>query len=128
MDYTFSKTLETDFDNAIAKITSALKEIGFGIVSEIDLKNTFKQKLDVDFNPYKILGACSPSFAHQALQLEPKVGAMMPCNVIVRQIAEGTVEVSAVDPVVSLKGIEHQELHEMLAEVRELLKKTIKEL
>ena len=98
MTYHFSKTLRVPFDAAISRVTEALKQEGFGILTEIDVQKTLKQKLGVDFRPYRILGACNPPFAYQALQAEDKIGTMLPCNVIVQEAAGGAVEVSAVDP------------------------------
>ncbi len=94
MSYYFSKKLDLSFDEAIEKVTDALKSEGFGILTEIDVKETLKKKLDVDFRPYKILGACNPPFAHKALEAEDKIGAMLPCNVIVQQLDDG-VEIAA---------------------------------
>lgn len=102
MSYYFSKALEISFDEAVAKVTEELKQEGFGVLTEIDVKQTLKKKLDVDFRKYKILGACNPPFAYQALQLEDKIGVMLPCNVVVQENDEGSVEISAVDPIVSM--------------------------
>ncbi len=106
MDYHFSKTLDRPFDQAIVDVTEALKERGFGVLTTIDVKETLKKKIDVDFRPYTILGACNPRFAHQALQKEDKIGTMLPCNVIVQQ-TNGVVEVSAVDPAASMVAIDN---------------------
>jgi uncharacterized protein (DUF302 family) len=125
MDYYFSKTINTDFDNAIEKVTEALKAEGFGILTEIDLKATLKKKLDVDFYNYKILGACNPPFAYNALLAEDKIGTMLPCNVIVQEKLPGQVEVSAVDPAASMKAIENDELHDIAIEIRARLQKVI---
>ena len=102
MSYYFSKTVTDDFNTAITNVTEELKREGFGILTEIDVKETLKKKLDVDFRRYKILGACNPHFAHQALLAEDNIGTMLPCNVIVQEHANGLVEVSAVDPVATL--------------------------
>ena len=125
MSYYFSKIVSSDFDTAIEKVTAALKEEGFGILTEIDIKATFKKKLDVDFRPYKILGACNAPFAYKALQSEEKIGTMLPCNVIVRETANGEVEVAAVDPVASMQAIENEALGEIAGTVRERLKKVV---
>jgi len=125
MAYTFSKTVALSFDDAVNSATKALKEEGFGILTEIDVQETLKKKLDVDFRPYRILGACNPPFAYQALQIEDKIGAMMPCNVIVQEKEGGRVEVSAVDPVASMKAVENENLRSIAMDVRDKLKKVI---
>ena len=128
MSYYFSKTLDTSFEEAIEKTTEALKEEGFGILTEIDIKATLKKKLDVDFKKYQILGACNPPLAHKALSAEDHIGLMLPCNVIVQQHENGNVEVAAVDPVASMQAIENDELGGVAKEVRDLLKKVIESL
>lgn len=125
MSYYFSKTLNTSFEEAIEKTTEALKEEGFGILTEIDIKATLKKKLDVDFKKYQILGACNPPLAHKALSSEEHIGLMLPCNVIVQEQDDGKVEVSAVDPVASMQAVENEELGSVAQEVRDLLKKVI---
>ncbi len=125
MSYHFSKIVHDDFDTAIDNVTEELKKEGFGILTEIDVKETLKKKLDVDFRQYKILGACNPHFAHQALLAEDSIGTMLPCNVIVQERENGKVEVSAVDPVASMMAIENKKLGEVANEVREKLKKVI---
>ncbi|MGB5434880.1 MAG: DUF302 domain-containing protein [Maribacter sp.] len=126
MSYYFNKTLKNvTFDEVIAKTTQALKEEGFGILTEIDLKTTLKKKLDVDFPNYMILGACNPSFAYQALQAENKIGTMLPCNVIVRETDNGAIEVAAVDPIASMMGVKNDKLGGIAEEVRDKLKKAI---
>src|SRR5690606_29917888 len=110
MAYHFSKTLVTSFDDAVARTKAALAERGFGVLSAIDVAATLKAKLDVDMPAYRILGACNPGFAHRALQAEPLIGTMLPCNVIVRSVGDNAVEVSAVDPVASMKAIENESL------------------
>ncbi len=127
MSYYFSKTLNKSFDEAIEAVTQALQEEGFGILTEIDVKATLKKKLDVDFRPYKILGACNPPFAHKALQAEEKIGLMLPCNVIVQQKDDG-VEVAAVDPIASMAGVKNDELSSIAAQVRDKLQKVIESL
>lgn len=129
MNYYYSKLLtNVTFDEAIAKITEALKGEGFGILTEIDIKATLKKKLDVDFYNYKILGACNPPFAYKALLAEDKIGTMLPCNVIVQEKVEGEVEVSAVDPVASMQAIQNKELHDIAIEIRGRLQKIIEKL
>lgn len=125
MSYYFSKTIKKDFSAAIEDITAALKEEGFGILSTIDIKATLKKKLDVDFPAYTILGACNPPFAYKALQAEDKIGAMLPCNVIVQDKGDGKVEVSAVDPVASMQAVDNKDLGEIANTIREKLKNVI---
>ncbi len=128
MSYHFSKTVSVPFDEAIEQVTEALKENGFGVLTTIDVKTTLKNKIDVDFRPYTILGACNPKFAYQALQSEDKIGAMLPCNVVVQQTDDGRVEVSAVDPVASMQAIENPALGSIAKQVQGLLKATIENL
>jgi uncharacterized protein (DUF302 family) len=128
MEYYFNKTVPGTFDEVILKVTEALKEQGFGVLTEIDLKATLKKKLDVDFYNYTILGACNPDFAYKALQAEDKIGTMLPCNVIVQEKLAGQVEVSAVDPAASMQAIENNKLKEISLEVRDKLKKVIDQL
>lgn len=125
MIYHFSKTLRLPFDTAIAQVTEALKREGFGILTEIDVQQTLKKKLDIDFRPYRILGACNPSLAHQALQAEDKIGTMLPCNVVVQELRSGMVEVSAVDPVASMSAIENSKLGAVAKTVQTKLRKVI---
>jgi len=128
MEYYFSKTITGSFDSAIQKVTEALKTEGFGVLTEIDLKATLKKKLDVDFYNYKILGACNAPFAYKALLAEDKIGAMLPCNVIVQEKIAGQVEVSAVDPIASMQSIENTELIGIATEMRKKLQKIISDL
>ena len=125
MSYCFSKTVNDTFDTAISNVTEELKKEGFGILTEIDVKETLKKKLDVDFRKYKILGACNPHFAYEALQYEDEIGTMHPCNVIVQEFINGEVQVSAVDPVASMMAIKNEKLGEVANEVRKKLKKVI---
>jgi len=125
MSYYFARTIDATFDDAIEKVTAVLQKKGFGILTEIDVKATLKKKLDVDFQPYKILGACNPPFAHKALLAEDKIGAMLPCNVVVQEVGEGKVEVAAVDPMASMQAIENPALADIAGEVRTLLKAVI---
>jgi uncharacterized protein (DUF302 family) len=122
MSYHFSKTLEAPFDDVIARVGEALKREGFGILTDIDVKETLKKKLGIDFRKYRILGACNPPFAHRALQLEDKIGTMLPCNVIVQEHALGQVEVSVVDPVASMQAVENPGLASIAKEVQDKLK------
>ena len=126
MSYYISKTLKNiPFEEAVEKITDTLKNEGFGILTEIDLKATLKKKLDVDFYNYKILGACNPPFAYQALQAENKIGTMLPCNVIVQERNQGEVEISAVDPLASMQAVENEALGQLAEEVRSRLENSI---
>jgi uncharacterized protein (DUF302 family) len=128
MAYYFNKTLRTSFDEAIKKVTEELKKEGFGILTEIDVKETMKKKLNVDFRKYRILGACNPPFAHKALELEDKIGTMLPCNVIVQETADGQTEVAAIDPVASMQAVENIKLTRVAEEVQGKLKKVINNL
>jgi len=128
MSYFTSKTTDRTYEQAITDVTELLKEEGFGVLTEIDVKATLKKKLDVDFKKYKILGACNPPYAYKALQAEDKIGAMLPCNVIVEEHEDGTVEVSAVDPVASMQAIENEQLHSIATEIRDKLRKVINQL
>jgi uncharacterized protein (DUF302 family) len=128
MSYYFAKEIDATFDEAVEKVTAILKEKGFGILTEIDVKATLKAKIDVDFRPYTILGACNPPFAHKALQAENKIGTMLPCNVVVQQADSGRVEVAAIDPAASMQAVENRELEAIAGEVRALLQAAIDEL
>ena len=129
MSYHISKTLkDVEFDTAIVKTKEALKKVGFGVLTEIDIKDTLKKKIDVDFKKYKILGACSPNHAYQALKAEDKIGLMLPCNVIVEQHENGDVEVSAVDPIASMQAVENHSLGEVAKEVQSKLSAAIQHL
>lgn len=128
MSYYLAAKLQVPFDDAIARTESALKTEGFGVISRIDIQQTFKSKIDVDFRPYTILGACNPSLAHEALQLEDKVGLMLPCNVIVQQSGSGGVEVAAIDPVASMLAIDNPELTKAAQVVRDKLSRVIGQL
>ncbi len=128
MDYHISRTLNLPFEEAIAATTASLKKHGFGVLTDIDVQTTLKNKLDVSFRPYRILGACNPKMAHQALRLEDKIGTLLPCNVIVQQHEDGHVEVSAIDPVVSMQAIDHQELSRIAEAVRDMLRRVIEEI
>lgn len=121
MDYTFNRLLSgASFDEVDARTRKALSDKGFGILTEIDVQATMKKKLDVEMSAYRILGACNPKMAHQAMALEPRVGAMLPCNVILRAV-DGGVEVSAIDPVASMAAIDNPALHAVAGQVRDLL-------
>ncbi|MEJ2726110.1 MAG: DUF302 domain-containing protein [Deltaproteobacteria bacterium] len=113
MSYYYSRKMNAGFDEAVSRVTQALKEEGFGVLTEIDVKSTLKKKLDVDFRNYRILGACNPPFAYKALQAEDKIGTMLPCNVIVQETEEGVVEIAAIDPAASMKAIDNPALSEI---------------
>lgn len=125
MSYYFSKALSTPFDECVDTVTARLKEEGFGILTRIDVQETLKQKLNVAFPRYTILGACNPSLAHQALQAESKIGTMLPCNVIVREDEDGRTEVAAVDPVASMQAIENPALEGIASSVQAKLRDLI---
>lgn len=125
MDYYFSKTVNLPFDTAIARVTEELKKEGFGILTEIDVKATLEKKLDVDFRDYKILGACNPSFAYEALRAERMIGTMLPCSVIVQDAGDGKTEIAAVDPAASMTAVENPKLEKIADTVRSKLKKVI---
>ena len=128
MSYYFSKTLNLPFDDAIVRVTEELKKEGFGVLTDIDVRATMKKKLDVDFRNYRILGACNPPFAHQALLAEDKIGTMLPCNVIVQELAPGVVEVAAIDPVASMAAVNNPQLGAVGMEVRAKLQRVVESL
>jgi uncharacterized protein (DUF302 family) len=128
MSYCFSTQLERSFEEAVLSVTEKLKKEGFGILTEIDVTATLKEKLDVDFRKYRILGACNPPFAYRALQAEPKIGLMLPCNVIVQELDDGKIEVSAVDPLASMQAIHNKDLQAIAEEIRLKLKIVIEQL
>ena len=128
MSYYFAKTLAVGFDEAVQRTINALKDEGFGIITEIDVTKTLRAKLNEDFRPYRILGACNPSLALEALKLEDKVGTMLPCNVIVQEVRPGQCEVAAIDPVASMQAIPNPRLLEKAALVREKLRRVIETL
>ncbi len=125
MSYYISKKVDYTFDEAIEKITSKLQDEGFGIVTEINISNTFKMKLDVDFRNYRILGACNPGFAHKALGFEDKIGTMLPCNVIVQETEDGKCEIAAVDPVASMMAVDNNGVKEIAGIIKEKLQNAI---
>jgi len=125
MSYTYDRLLSgVAIDDADMRVRHALSEKGFGVLTEIDVKATNKRKIDVDMDAYRILGACNPNMAHQAIGLEPRIGAMLPCNVILRQVEGGT-EVSAIDPVASMAAVDNGALHDVAGQVREMLRTAI---
>lgn len=128
MNYYFNKIMKGTFEEVIDKVTQGLKEEGFGILTEIDMTATLKEKLDVDFKKYRILGACNPPYAHKALEAEDKIGTMLPCNVIVQDIEEGIIEVAAVNPMASMQAVENEKLHEVAKEITSMLENIIEKL
>lgn len=125
MSYYFSRTIDAGFDEAVQRITAALADKGFGVLTTIDVAATMKAKIGADFRPYKILGACNPHFAWRALQSEDKIGTMLPCNVIVTEHGPGKVEIAAVDPVASMAAVENPQLGELAGTVAETLKAAV---
>lgn len=125
MTYYFSKTLSVRFDDAVRRTTDALKKEGFGIITEIDVKDTFGKKLGIEFRNYRILGACNPTLAYEALKLEDKIGTMLPCNVVVHETSDHKVEVVAIDPVASMMAVENPALKTAAQQVRERLRRVI---
>ncbi|MHB1921250.1 MAG: DUF302 domain-containing protein [Chitinophagaceae bacterium] len=122
MDYNISRKVEGNFDDVIARVTEELKKEGFGIITEIDLKGKFKEKLGVDFRNYKILGACNPSIAYKAIQMEDKIGVMLPCNVLIQEHENGEVEVSAINPLGSIGVVQNEQLQSLASQVSDQLK------
>jgi len=125
MSYYFAKSLSLGFDEAVARTILALKDEGFGVLTDIDVAATMKAKVGADLRPYRILGACNPALALEALKLEDKVGTMLPCNVVVQEVAPGTVEVAAIDPVASMAAIDNPALKEKAEAVRAKLERVI---
>ena len=125
MQYYFKKELETSFDEAIERVTKELKKEGFGILTDIDVQKTLKKKLDVSFRKYRILGACNPHFAYQALQKESRIGTMLPCSIIVQETEEGDVEVAAIDPLASMQAVQNPELEDIANQVQAKLRKVV---
>ena len=125
MTYYFSKILTLPFDAAVQRTIAALKDEGFGIITEIDVRDTLAKKLDVKFRPYRILGACNPAMAHAALELEDKIGTMLPCNVVVQELAADRIEVAAIDPVASMQAVDNPRLKQTAAAVGDKLRRAI---
>jgi len=125
MSYFFETTISATMEEAKSKVTDALKSEGFGILTEIDVQGTLKKKLNEDFRPYLILGACNPPFAYDALQAEPNIGLMLPCNVVLQEHEQGKVNVSVIDPASAMGEIENSSLMETASRVRERLHKVI---
>lgn len=125
MSYYYNKTITGEFEQVIEKVTAELKNEGFGVLTEIDFSGTIKKKLDKDMPAYRILGACNPGFAYQAYQAEDKIGTMLPCNVIVQDAGNGNIEVSAVNPIASMMGVENESLATIAGEVKDKLERVI---
>ena len=125
MTYYFAKTIECGFEDAVARARQALQHEGFGIITEIDVRQTLKAKIGVEFRPYLILGACNPALAHEALKIEDKVGTMLPCNVVVQDFGAGRIEIAAIDPVASMAAIENPALKIKARQVGEKLRAAI---
>ena len=128
MSYTIDRVIDSaDFEEVDRRTRAALANHGFGVLTEIDVKATMKKKIDVDMDPYRILGACNPNMAHQAIGMEPKIGAMLPCNVIVREV-EGGIQVSAIDPLASMQAIDNDDLKAVAGQVRDMLDVVVQEI
>ncbi|MFO7862467.1 MAG: DUF302 domain-containing protein [Salinivirgaceae bacterium] len=125
MKYYISKTISTDFESAITRITDTLKEQGFGVLSEINIQEKFNEKLNVDFRKYTILGACNPPSAHKAIEAESQIGTMLPCNVVVQEIAEKQIEIAAIDPTASMMAVENKDVRAIAQEIKAKLEKVI---
>lgn len=125
MSYYFCRTVDAPFDEAIERVTEALKVEGFGVLTDIDVKATIKKKLGEDFRDYRILGACNPTFAHQALLAEDKIGTMLPCSVIVQETDDGLVEVAAIDPIASMQSVDNPALGDIAVEVQAKLRRVV---
>ena len=123
--FAHTRTLDAPMDQAEARVREALSAEGFGVLTEIDIRATLKAKLDVDMAPYKVLGACNPPAAHRALQAEPLIGTMLPCNVVLRDAGDGRTEVAAVDPVASMAAVENDALGEIAGEIRDRLRRAV---
>ncbi|KPK35622.1 MAG: hypothetical protein AMK70_04990 [Nitrospira bacterium SG8_35_1] len=127
MPYYFNKIVNMSFDDAIAKVTEELKKEGFGVLTEINVQEALKKKLNVDFRKYRILGACNPLYAYKALQTEDKIGTMLPCNVIVQERQDGSVEIAAIDPIASMQAVKNESLGEIASIVQSKIKKVIED-
>jgi uncharacterized protein (DUF302 family) len=128
MSYYFSKNVNGIFEDVRERAIASLKEEGFGILTEIEVKETLKKKLDVDFHRYKILGACNPPFAYKALQIDNRIGTMLPCNVIVQEVGDGEVEVAAIEPVASMQAVDNPRLSEVAGQVQKKLENVVRRL
>ncbi len=129
MSYYFTKTIEnTDFESAVQKITDGLKEEGFGVISTIDFQATLKEKLNIDFRKYMVLQACNPPYAYKSLQAEDKIGTLLPCNVVVQEIADGTFEISSINPKAAMASVENKTMKDIASEISEKLERAVSKL
>jgi uncharacterized protein (DUF302 family) len=125
MSYYINRTIDKDFKETIAAVTEALKKEGFGVLTQVNMAEKLKEKLNVNFRNYVILGACNPSLAHKALQLEDKIGVMLPCNIVIQEWAPGQVEIAAIDPTASMEAVDNMALDAIASEVSDKLKKVV---
>ena len=125
MTYYFNKTLSADFESVKNRVVEELSKEGFGVLSEIDMQNAFKEKLNVDFRKYLILGACNPHFAHKAVNAEDKIGTMLPCNVILQEVEDGVIEVAAINATASMQAVKNSEVSDIARQISEKLQKVI---
>lgn len=128
MSYYKSKIVDLSYEEALEKATEELKKVGFGVLTEIDVKETLKKKIDVDFRKYKILGACNPQFAHKALSVEDKIGALLPCNVVVQETEDGKVEVAIMNPAEAMSVVKNDDLEPIAAEVNKMLETALEKI
>lgn len=128
MSYYFNKTVKGSFDQVVNRVSDALKEEGFGILTDIDVRQTLQKKLGVTFRNYRILGACNPLFAHKALLTEDKIGTMLPCNVIVQEVTEGSSEVAVIDPIASMRAVDNTALQDIAGQVQQKLRNVVEQL
>ncbi|MFO8234955.1 MAG: DUF302 domain-containing protein [Bacteroidales bacterium] len=128
MAYYINKTISAEFDDALELVKEALKKEGFGVLSEIDMQQKLKEKVDVDFRKYKILGACNPPIAYKALQQEDKIGTMLPCNVVVQETGKGQVEVATIDPVASMMAVDNKEIAAIASDIKTKLERVVSSL
>lgn len=127
-DYSFGGETKLSFDEAVQRVTESMKEQGFGILTEIDAKKVLKEKLGLDRRPYKILGTCNPQFAHKAIDMEPEIGTLLPCNVLIYEKDDGTVIVSAMNPEAALKLVGNPDIEDIAKQVRTRIEKALEEL
>ena len=125
MSYYFNKTIASDFESVKKNVIAELEKEGFGILTEVDVKATYKKKLDIDFRKYQILGACSPKFAHKAIEAEDKIGTMLPCNVIIQELEDGQIEVAAINATASMQAVENNKVAKVAKQISAKLKKVV---
>lgn len=128
MNYHFSKTIVSSIEKAVEKVTTELKKEGFGILMDIDIKKTFKEKIDIDFRPYRILGTCNPKIGHKILQMDDVMGVFLPCHIVVQEAGEGKVKISSIDPIAPMSAAGKPELEPVAMEVQKILKSVIERL